>query len=198
MSSCGGCGYYRFYDHVVGAADYDAMEDFTRGFFKHLAAHMARADASPGARFMHELGRWLDAPGPRRVARGDMLPPRRTTVRPGRARRPAGRGLSRPPAPRARWWTSSPTTSIACGSCMATCRRGRAPPPCSSAAACRRTSSRSRRRASTTIRGDARGQPAPGGHPDHDRQRRVRRARRRQRGERVHLVGQGVAGRATT
>ena len=31
-------GFYRFYDHVVGAGEYDAMEDFTRGFFESLAA----------------------------------------------------------------------------------------------------------------------------------------------------------------
>ena len=36
-------GFYRFYDHVVSAADYDAMEDFTRGFFESLAKHWPRA-----------------------------------------------------------------------------------------------------------------------------------------------------------
>jgi deoxyhypusine synthase len=55
-------GFYRFYDHVVRTADYDAMEDFTRGFFEHLAATW-RAPAISGVRFMRELGRWLDAEG---------------------------------------------------------------------------------------------------------------------------------------
>jgi len=55
-------GFYRFYDHVVRTADYDAMEDFTRGFFEHLAATW-RAPAISGVRFMRELGRWLDAQG---------------------------------------------------------------------------------------------------------------------------------------
>jgi deoxyhypusine synthase len=55
-------GFYRFYDHVVGAADYDAMEDFTRGFFESLAKHWP-APSITGARFMHEFGGWLDAQG---------------------------------------------------------------------------------------------------------------------------------------
>jgi deoxyhypusine synthase len=55
-------GFYRFYDHVVRTADYDAMEDFTRGFFEHLAETW-RAPAISGVRFMRELGRWLDAQG---------------------------------------------------------------------------------------------------------------------------------------
>ncbi len=55
-------GYYRFYDHVVAAADYDAMEDFTRGFFEHLAAAWPEPVIS-GAGFMRELGRWLDGQG---------------------------------------------------------------------------------------------------------------------------------------
>jgi deoxyhypusine synthase len=55
-------GFYRFYDHVVRAADYDRMEDFTRGFFEHLAATWA-APAISGVRFMQELGRWLDGQG---------------------------------------------------------------------------------------------------------------------------------------
>lgn len=55
-------GFYRFYDHVVGAADYDAMEDFTRGFFEALAARW-EAPVLPGVRFMHEFGRWLDGRG---------------------------------------------------------------------------------------------------------------------------------------
>jgi deoxyhypusine synthase len=55
-------GFYRFYDHVVSAADYDAMEDFTRGFFEDLAARWP-APAVPGVRFMHEFGRWLDHQG---------------------------------------------------------------------------------------------------------------------------------------
>jgi deoxyhypusine synthase len=55
-------GFYRFYDHVVGSTDYDAMEDFTRGFFEDLAARWP-APMLPGVRFMHELGRWLDRQG---------------------------------------------------------------------------------------------------------------------------------------
>lgn len=55
-------GFYRFYDHVVGAADYDAMEDFTRDFFETLAARWP-APVLPGVRFMHEFGRWLDGRG---------------------------------------------------------------------------------------------------------------------------------------
>ena len=55
-------GYYRFYDHVVRTADYDAMEDFTRGFFEHLAASWPRPAIS-GMRFIRELGRWLDGQG---------------------------------------------------------------------------------------------------------------------------------------
>src|SRR4029453_6823891 len=34
---------YRFYDHVVSARDYDAMEDLTGAFFDHLAATWADA-----------------------------------------------------------------------------------------------------------------------------------------------------------
>lgn len=55
-------GVYRFYDHVVGAADYDAMEDFTRGFFEELAGGWPRPAIS-GVRFMHEFGRWLEGRG---------------------------------------------------------------------------------------------------------------------------------------
>ena len=55
-------GYYRFYDHVVRAADYDALEDFTAGFFEHLAAVWPEP-AIGGVRFMRELGRWLEARG---------------------------------------------------------------------------------------------------------------------------------------
>ena len=55
-------GYYRFYDHVVRMADYDAMEDFTRGFFEHLAATWPGSSIS-GVRFMRELGRWLEGEG---------------------------------------------------------------------------------------------------------------------------------------
>ena len=55
-------GFYRFYDHVVRAAEYDAMEDFTRGFFEHLATTWPRPAIS-GVRFMRELGRWLDSQG---------------------------------------------------------------------------------------------------------------------------------------
>jgi deoxyhypusine synthase len=55
-------GFYRFYDHVVGAAEYDAMEDFTGSFFEHLAGAWRRP-AIPGARLMYEFGRWLDGCG---------------------------------------------------------------------------------------------------------------------------------------
>jgi deoxyhypusine synthase len=55
-------GFYRFYDHVVRMADYDAMEDFTRGFFEHLAATWSAPTIS-GVRFMRELGRWLTEAG---------------------------------------------------------------------------------------------------------------------------------------
>jgi deoxyhypusine synthase len=55
-------GFYRFYDHVVRTVDYDAMEDFTRGFFEHLAATWPRPTIS-GVGFTRELGRWLDAQG---------------------------------------------------------------------------------------------------------------------------------------
>ena len=55
-------GFYRFYDHVVSARAYDAMEDFTAEFFEHLAASWERPTI-PGASFMRELGRWLDARG---------------------------------------------------------------------------------------------------------------------------------------
>ena len=53
---------YRFYDHVVSADDYDAMETFTADFFRHLEASWKHASLS-GARFMHEYGRWLIACG---------------------------------------------------------------------------------------------------------------------------------------
>jgi deoxyhypusine synthase len=55
-------GFYRFYDHVVRGPDYDAMEDFTAGFFRHLAATWPRPTI-PGVRFMYEFGRWLEAQG---------------------------------------------------------------------------------------------------------------------------------------
>jgi deoxyhypusine synthase len=54
--------HYRFYDHVVSAVEYDAMESFTAGFFRHLAAAWKHATIS-GARFMAEYGRWLEAQG---------------------------------------------------------------------------------------------------------------------------------------
>ena len=53
---------YRFYDHVVSAAEYDAMETFTADFFRHLASSWKHASIS-GARFMLEYGRWLTAQG---------------------------------------------------------------------------------------------------------------------------------------
>lgn len=55
-------GFYRFYDHVVSARDYDAMEDFTAGFFEHLAG-AAREPTISGVRAMREYGRWLEAEG---------------------------------------------------------------------------------------------------------------------------------------
>jgi deoxyhypusine synthase len=55
-------GFYRFYDHVVSSVEYDRMEDFTGEFFEHLAATWSRPTIA-GVRFMHELGRWLDARG---------------------------------------------------------------------------------------------------------------------------------------
>jgi deoxyhypusine synthase len=55
-------GYYRFYDHVVESASYDAMEEFTRGFFEHLAATWRRPVIS-GVAFMRAFGRWLEAEG---------------------------------------------------------------------------------------------------------------------------------------
>jgi deoxyhypusine synthase len=55
-------GFYRFYDHVVSAREYDRMEEFTRGFFEHLARTWPGATIT-GVRFVHELGRWLDAQG---------------------------------------------------------------------------------------------------------------------------------------
>jgi deoxyhypusine synthase len=53
---------YRFYDHVVSATDYDRMEDFTAGFFEHLADAWKRPHI-PAVRLMHEFGRWLDGQG---------------------------------------------------------------------------------------------------------------------------------------
>jgi deoxyhypusine synthase len=55
-------GFYRFYDHVVSTADYDAMEDFTGGFFTHLAATWPHPTIA-GVRFMGALGQWLDGQG---------------------------------------------------------------------------------------------------------------------------------------
>jgi deoxyhypusine synthase len=55
-------GFYRFYDHVVSAVEYDRMEDFTGEFFTHLAETWPEPTIS-GVRFMHEWGRWLEARG---------------------------------------------------------------------------------------------------------------------------------------
>jgi deoxyhypusine synthase len=55
-------GFYRFYDHVVSAAEYDAMEDFISGFFEHLETGWPGPTIS-GVEFMRELGRWLDGQG---------------------------------------------------------------------------------------------------------------------------------------
>ena len=77
-------------------ADYDAMEDFTRGFFEHLAATWPGSSIS-GVRFMRELGRWLEGAGARGLDRRDLRAARRAAVRAGGAGRPAGRGLPRGP-----------------------------------------------------------------------------------------------------
>jgi deoxyhypusine synthase len=53
---------YRFYDHVVSASDYDAMEDFTADFFEHLARRWPRSTI-PAVRLMYEFGQWLDDQG---------------------------------------------------------------------------------------------------------------------------------------
>jgi deoxyhypusine synthase len=55
-------GFYRFYDHVVSAVEYDEMETFTGGFFEDLARRWPKPTIT-GARFMHEFGRWLDGRG---------------------------------------------------------------------------------------------------------------------------------------
>jgi deoxyhypusine synthase len=55
-------GFYRFYDHVVSAVEYDRMEDFTGLFFEHLAATWSQPSIT-GVRFMRELGGWLDGQG---------------------------------------------------------------------------------------------------------------------------------------
>ena len=55
-------GYYRFYDHVVARDAYDAMEDFTSGFFDDLAARWTEPSIA-GVVFMRELGHWLEGQG---------------------------------------------------------------------------------------------------------------------------------------
>lgn len=55
-------GYYRFYDHVVSAAEYDGMEDFLGEFFDDLAGRWA-VPSIPAVRFTYELGRWLEGRG---------------------------------------------------------------------------------------------------------------------------------------
>jgi deoxyhypusine synthase len=55
-------GLYRFYDHVVSAAEYDKMEDFTGEFFDDLAERWS-APTIPGVRFVHEYGAWLGRQG---------------------------------------------------------------------------------------------------------------------------------------
>jgi deoxyhypusine synthase len=54
--------FYRFYDHVVSADEYDAMEYFMGDFFTALAKDWTRPTIT-GARFMHEFGRWLGGQG---------------------------------------------------------------------------------------------------------------------------------------
>ena len=103
-------GYYRFYDHVVSAADYDAMEDFTARVLRAPGRHVAGAHAA-GTR-LHARARPLARrPGPRRdrwprrafaTACPSSSPPR-PTARCPRAIAPA--------APRGPSWTSSPTTT---------------------------------------------------------------------------------------
>jgi deoxyhypusine synthase len=53
---------YRFYDHVVSAAEYDRMEDATAGFFEQLADRWTERTI-PAVAFMREFGRWLDRQG---------------------------------------------------------------------------------------------------------------------------------------
>jgi deoxyhypusine synthase len=55
-------GFYRFYDHVVSAAEYDRMERLTGEFFDHLAGAWSRPTIA-GVGFMREFGRWLDGRG---------------------------------------------------------------------------------------------------------------------------------------
>jgi deoxyhypusine synthase len=55
-------GFYRFYDHVVSAAEYDRMEELTGEFFDDLARSWPGPTIA-GVRFMREFGRWLDARG---------------------------------------------------------------------------------------------------------------------------------------
>jgi deoxyhypusine synthase len=55
-------GFYRFYDHVVSAAEYDKMEDFTSEFFDDLAERWT-APTIPGVRFVNEYGAWLERQG---------------------------------------------------------------------------------------------------------------------------------------
>ena len=97
----------------------------------------------PGARFMHEFGRWLDGQGLGGTDRRHLLPPPRAAVRAGRARRAAGRGLSHSARQGPGRRLLRRLRRSRCGSWPATCRPAPAPRPSSSAAACRRTSSRS-------------------------------------------------------
>ena len=53
---------YRFYDHVVSAAEYDRMEDATAEFFEDLGTRW-KEPTIPGVLFMREFGQWLDARG---------------------------------------------------------------------------------------------------------------------------------------
>jgi deoxyhypusine synthase len=55
-------GFYRFYDHVVSASEYDRMEDLTGAFFEHLSESW-RPPSIAGVQFMAEFGRWLDERG---------------------------------------------------------------------------------------------------------------------------------------
>ena len=164
-------GFYRFYDHVVSAREYDRMEDFTSEFFEHLA----KTWPSPTIAGVHFTTSWGAGwtPAGSRLARRHVLPPRRAAFRARRARRAARRGLShgRPQGPErgllrdyeialdimSRYMPPGPGI----GGHLA---RGECPTDFIQIIA-------------TSVaaqRGNGQGQPPRGGHPDHDRQHRLR------------------------
>ena len=104
-------GYYRFYDHVVARDAYDAMEDFTSGFFDDLAARWTEPSIA-GVVFMRELGHWLEGQGlGGSLAAGRGGPGRtRTRCRPHRTVR-WPRAIA-PPGGGSRSSTSSMITSL--------------------------------------------------------------------------------------